>query len=115
MQYIIGYDVGGTKCAVSLGKVEDGRIVLLGRKETPTTKNPDETLSALEEKTREFLSLQDISAIGISCGGPLNSKAGQLYKVANLPGWDNFKIVENLENKYKVKAYLQNDANACAL
>ena len=61
MQYIIGYDVGGTKCAVSLGKVEDGRIVLLGRKETPTTKNPDETLSALEEKTREFLSLQDIS------------------------------------------------------
>ena len=115
MQYIIGYDIGGTKCAVSLGKVEDGQITLLERRETPTTESPTETLCALEERTRAFLSKYKISAIGISCGGPLSSKAGRLYKVPNLPGWDDFRIVEYLENKYKVKAYLQNDANACAL
>ncbi|MDY4186855.1 MAG: ROK family protein [Candidatus Borkfalkiaceae bacterium] len=115
MKYVIGYDIGGTKCAVSLGKVEEDKITILSRKETPTTKSSNETLSALEEKTREFITANKISAIGISCGGPLDSKQGKLYKVANLPGWEDFHIVEYLENKFGIKAYLQNDANACAL
>ena len=37
MQYIIGYDIGGTKCAVSLGKVEEDKITIIARQETPTT------------------------------------------------------------------------------
>ena len=115
MDYIIGYDIGGTKCAVSLGRVEDDSITILSRQETPTTKNPVETLLALEDKTKEFLSTYSVTAIGISCGGPLDSKRGKLHKVANLPGWEGFCIVDHLENKFGIKAYLQNDANACAL
>ncbi|MBR1677551.1 MAG: ROK family protein [Clostridia bacterium] len=115
MEYIIGYDIGGTKCAVSLGKVEEDKTTIFSRKETLTTKSPNEALSALEEKTREFITVNKISAIGISCGGPLDSKQGKLYKVVNLPGWEDFHIVEYLENKFGIKAYLQNDANACAL
>ena len=114
MKYIIGYDIGGTKCAVSIGAVEE-EITLLGRKEVPTTKSPIETLAALEEQTHAWIAAYPVDAIGISCGGPLDSKKGQLYQVANLPGWDNFKIVEYLEQKFHKKAYLQNDANACAL
>ena len=114
MKYIIGYDIGGTKCAVSIGSV-DKEITLLGRLEVPTTKNPIETLSRLEEETRAWIAAYPVDAIGISCGGPLDSKKGQLYHVANLPGWDDFKIVEHLEQKFGKKAYLQNDANACAL
>ena len=33
----------------------------------------------------------------------------------NLPGWDNIPIVQMLEDKYSLPAFLQNDANACAL
>lgn len=114
MDYIIGYDIGGTKCAASIGAVEE-KITLLGRYEVPTTKDPIETLSRLEEQTRAWIAAYPVSAIGVSCGGPLDSKKGQLYQVANLPGWDNFKIVEYLEQKFEKKTYLQNDANACAL
>ena len=113
MKYIIGYDIGGTKCAGSVGKVDDS-ITLLGRYEVPTTKNPLETLAALEEQTRKWIDAYPVEAIGVSCGGPLDSKKGQLYQVANLPGWDNFKIVEHLEQKFGKKTHLQNDANACA-
>ena len=115
MKYIIGYDIGGTKCAVSVGKVDSDNITILERYETKTTKDPVETLAALEGEMRRFCEKYVVSSIGISCGGPLDSKRGQLYKVANLPGWDGFKIVEYLENKFGIKAYLQNDANACAL
>ena len=33
----------------------------------------------------------------------------------NLPGWDDVHIVEWLQNRINVPAFLQNDANACAL
>ena len=115
MKYVIGYDIGGTKCAASVGLAEGEKITVLERTETGTTQNPVETLSALEGETRRFCEKYAVSSIGISCGGPLNSKEGQLYKVANLPGWENFRIVEYLEKKFGVKAFLQNDANACAL
>jgi len=33
----------------------------------------------------------------------------------NLPGWDNIPIVKILEERFGIRAALQNDANACAL
>ena len=54
-------------------------------------------------------------AIGISCGGPLDSKKGLIMSPPNLPGWDNVEIVKQIEDHYGIKAKLQNDANACAM
>jgi len=63
----------------------------------------------------KMMSDSDIKAIGVSCGGPLNSKKGIIMSPPNLPGWDNIKIVNILQNRYNVPAYLQNNADACAL
>ena len=112
--YVVGYDIGGTKCAVSLGKADGEKITILDRFEVKTTTDPVATLGAMEPKTREFFAKKPVKSIGISCGGPLDSKAGKILVVANLPGWDGFEIVKYLEGKFGVKAYLQNDANACA-
>jgi glucokinase len=54
-------------------------------------------------------------AVGISCGGPLNSEKGIIMGPPNLPGWDHVEIVEQLQAHYGVSVKLQNDANACAL
>ena len=53
--------------------------------------------------------------IGVSCGGPLNSTTGTIEGPPNLPGWDNVKITDILEDRYGVKVKLKNDANACAV
>ena len=53
-------------------------------------------------------------AIGISCGGPLDSKKGIIMAPPNLRGWDNVEIVKQIEEHYSVPTKLQNDANACA-
>jgi glucokinase len=55
-----------------------------------------------------------VKAIGVSCGGPLDSERGIIMSPPNLPGWDNVCITEYLSKKYGVPAKLQNDANACA-
>mgnify|MGYP000930039235 FL=1 len=57
----------------------------------------------------------DISSIGISCGGPLDGTRGLILSPPNLPGWDEFPVVQLVQDKMGIKAKLQNDADACAL
>ena len=113
---MIGFDIGGTKCAVSIGYEYDGELIVTEKKVIPTdlSVSPytmiDRMCTIAEELTDKF------DAIGISCGGPLSAKRGEILSPPNLPGWDEVRIVEYLENKYSgCHAYLQNDANACAL
>jgi glucokinase len=56
-----------------------------------------------------------LHAIGISCGGPLDSAAGLILSPPNLPGWDRIDAVTPLKQRFGVPVGLQNDANACAL
>lgn len=112
---MVGFDIGGTKCAVCIGKEVDGKLQIVDKKSIPTnhTISPYEMIDAMCELAEGMT--DDIDVIGISCGGPLDSKKGVIQSPPNLPGWDNVKIVEYLEKKYPCKAYLQNDANACAV
>jgi glucokinase len=64
---------------------------------------------------KQGLSASDISSIGISCGGPLDSVNGVIMSPPNLPGWDDVHIVEFFESKLAIPTAIQNDANACAL
>ncbi len=120
---ILGLDIGGTKCAVIIGSLEaDGTIQLLRKSSFPTetAKGFDDTLGRIFSFTDELLekcglSADSLSAIGISCGGPLDSKLGIVMSPPNLPGWDYIPIVELFEKRYGVRVALQNDANACAL
>lgn len=120
---LIGIDIGGTKCAVILGSLsEKGEIEILDKKGYLTAgyPTPDLMLPQFGEGISDLikahrLSDKEISAIGISCGGPLDSKKGIILSPPNLPGWDNVHIVEILEKRFKIPVSIQNDANACAL
>ncbi len=115
----IGLDIGGTKCAISTGVCEGGTIKILSREEFPTAglswrQVLDEFARRIELQTSSF-KLQTIGAIGISCGGPLDSKRGVIMSPPNLPGWDNVPVVDFFRERFGVPVAVQNDANACAL
>lgn len=115
---ILGFDIGGTKCAVITADYNDinGNIKLLKKEKIPTdlSVKPEEMINRLIVLADSILEDKPDS-IGISCGGPLDSKNGVILGPPNLPGWDNVEIVKQIESHYKVNAYLQNDANACAV
>lgn len=116
MSYCIGFDIGGTKCAVSLGEVADGNIRVLAREETPTLEDPQQTLSILAPFVKEWAKTYGVTNAGISCGGPLDSKKGLIISPPNLScGWHGFYIVEYVKQQFGLDAKLQNDANACAV
>lgn len=112
---MLGFDIGGTKCAVSVGKTVDGQLVIGDKRVIPTdlSVSPYEMLARLCDVARELT--DDFSRMGISCGGPLDATRGVILSPPNLPGWDEIKVVEYLEKALGGRAYLCNDADACAL
>ncbi len=119
---LIGIDIGGTKTAVVLGRASAGGLAVVSRRAFPTepgTRPWSETLAAVAREAREMLQREApgaaVAAAGISCGGPLDSRAGVLLSPPNLPGWDRVPVVQELERALGCRAFLQNDANACAL
>ena len=111
-----GVDIGGTKCAVTIAN-EDARIRDKIRFSTiPFDPNANieriiNSVKSLMEKNR----VDNLSAIGVSCGGPLNSKKGIILSPPNLPGWEEIHITSILQSELGAPVFLQNDANACAL
>jgi len=115
--YYLGIDIGGTKCTVITG-TKNMEILEREQVETNHAQGPynliDQLLNIsdrLIQKTKK----DKLQAIGISCGGPLDSKTGIIMSPPNLPGWDNIPITRIFMEKFDVQTFLQNDANACAL
>lgn len=117
MKYFIGLDIGGTKCAVTVGHSLNGQISVDEKIKFMTAECADK--NAFFEKVfaafERFLSKYPVKAVGISCGGPLNEKSGKIIAPPLLPLLHNTEIVKIISERCKIPAYLRNDANACAL
>lgn len=115
---LIGIDIGGTKCAVTVGTKEKNEILVKEKSVFATSEetSPEGVLNRLEQESRRLAEkVGTVGGIGISCGGPLDSKRGLILSPPNLPGWDNIPITEYFSSRFHVPVFLQNDANACAL
>ena len=116
---LIGVDIGGTKCAVTIGLLKGEDILILDKEGFPTT-DVNSTIQGIKDTIRTVLERngiqkENIAAMGISCGGPLDSRKGVILSPPNLPGWDNIPIVKILSEEFGIKTAVHNDANACAL
>jgi glucokinase len=113
----LGLDIGGTKCSVVIGDSSFS----IKKKISFDTRTERGWQDILNDFKKHIRSLQgeyagnNLRRIGISCGGPLDSKKGMIYSPPNLPGWDNVPICRIFSDEFGVETALQNDANACAL
>lgn len=118
MKLLAGVDIGGTKCAVLIGRETADSVEIIDKRRFST---PDSFHAAMERFIQGLAELRNehpgdsLQSIGISCGGPLDSKSGLVLSPPNLPGWDHVDVVTPLAENFGVSVALQNDANACAL
>jgi glucokinase len=125
VKVLVGVDIGGTKTAVVLGRLADGnpgRPEILDRQafDTEHGQGPGPVVDRICSTARTLLDAHaipasDVAGIGISCGGPLDSRRGLVLSPPNLSGWDRVPVATLLERALGAPARLQNDANACAL
>jgi glucokinase len=114
-----GVDIGGTKTAIVLSSVPPQ---LLGRIEfaTEPEHGPEHAIQKIKAALHAMLANQGatpapLSAIGISCGSPLDSHAGIVQAPPNLATWIDVPIVDILATEFKCPVRLENDANAGAI
>jgi len=107
----LGVDLGGTKTALSIAG-ENG--VITDKVWFPTA-GPEETIGRIIREGKRLVGGRKLLGIGISCGSPQDSLRGIIQAPPNMPQWVDVPIVKRLEEAFGAKAWLANDANACAL
>ncbi|MBQ9355047.1 MAG: ROK family protein [Clostridia bacterium] len=114
--YYIGFDIGGTKCAVSLAKYINNTIEIIERQETQTKTSPNATIDVFVPFVTTWKEKYNVTKSGISCGGPLDASKGIIISTPNLSkDWHGFEIVSYIKSRFGLSAKLENDANASAV
>ena len=122
MKALVGVDIGGTKTAVILGRLERRQPRIVDRQVFPTEhgRGHGPVVDRICSTARAMLASHalapaDLLGIGISCGGPLDGRKGLVLSPPNLPDWHGVPIVDLVSRALGAPARLQNDANACAV
>jgi len=115
MSVYIGLDIGGTKCAVSVGIEETSGFRIIQREAIATPADQLEAMSRLCSLADAMRENKSIAGIGISVGGPLDAESGTLHNPPNLPGWRDVSLTKLVSERLHAPCVLENDANACAL
>jgi glucokinase len=110
---VLGLDIGGTKIAAAVVDRDGG---VHGFVSAPTAADSTTGVDELFELGRRAIAEAGVSvgAVGIGCGGPLDSERGVLVAPLHLPGWRDVPIVELAHAAFDVPAVLENDATAAA-
>lgn len=119
-QVLLGVDIGGTKSAVVLARMDGEILHRLSEPTRPDKRGPEDILRRLVEMAREVMAAggvmaNEVRGIGVSCGGPLDSETGVVYAPPNLPGWNAVPVKQIFEDALGLPVRVENDANATAL
>jgi glucokinase len=113
----LGVDVGGTKTAVLLSNRPPAT---LGRIEFATLQEqgPERAINLIVESGRSLLAqhgFPQLSAVGVSCGSPLDRVQGIILAPPNLSTWVDVPLKRLLEEAFQSPCRVENDANAGAV
>ncbi|PZG06274.1 ROK family protein [Nonomuraea aridisoli] len=114
---VLSLDIGGTKLAAG---VVTGDGLIHGWQLAPTRREegPRRVLSRLFDLGRKAVAeagAPEVAAVGISCGGPLDTATGVVQCPPHLPGWIDVPVVALAAEAFGVAAVIENDATAAAL
>jgi len=112
MVNIIGIDLGGTNIKTALVTL-NGKIIKKYETSTETRKGAKTVINNIISAIKK-IKLGKILGIGIGSPGPLNYKKGIITNPVNLP-FINTPLRRIIQNKFKTKVFLDNDANCFAL
>ena len=115
--FAIGVDLGGTNLRIAavdeqgtlLEKVTLGTQVARGRDYVIS-----EMCDAIRELAAKFSRSGRMIGAGIGIPGIIDKRTGMLRESPNLPGWENYPVRNEIEQRLGAPVMLENDANAAA-
>ncbi|HWA94103.1 MAG TPA: ROK family protein [Terracidiphilus sp.] len=114
----VGIDLGGTSLRAASFSPHQGILQSITLR-TRLEAGPIAVVEDMCAVVRDLMSREGSKAqwvgIGVGSPGPLELPAGRLHHPPNLPGWDGFPLLEELQNRLGREVVLEGDANAAAL
>ncbi len=108
---VVGVDLGGTN--VRAGRVENGRLAEVRsvpvRSRGTEREVVEDMFAAIDAVLR-----QEVAGIGAGVPSVIDLKAGVVYDVQNIRSWVKVPLKSYLEERYRLPAYVNNDANSFA-
>jgi len=116
--YSIGVDMGGTNLRIAaistegqlLEKVTLGVKIAMGRDYVI-----GEMCEAIHRLTEQYRGSGRFVGAGIGVPGIIEMETGMMRKSANLPGWSDYPVRDEIERRVGARIFLDNDANVAAL
>src|SRR6266567_442581 len=116
--FSIGVDLGGTNLRVAaistdgqlLEKITLGVKVALGRDHVI-----GEMCDAIRRLSDHYSGGGKLVGAGIGVPGIIDMETGMMRKSANLPGWADYPVRDEIERRLGTHIFLENDANVAAL
>ena len=108
---VIGLDLGGT--TVHSGRVDKGEIKDSFLMNICADQSEQDVLNDVYTAIDNVI--QDgAKGIGVGVPGLVDAEKGIVFSLANIPSWQKVHLKENLEDRYGIPTYINNDANCFA-
>ena len=114
----IGVDLGGTNLRVAAFSGDRGILdsfTLRTRLEAGPLCVGDDMCGAITQLIDRHSNGHMLAGIGVGSPGPLELPAGRLHHPPNLPGWDGFPLLDEMEKRLSRRVVIESDANVAAL
>lgn len=116
--FAIGVDLGGTNLRIAavssrgtiIEKITTGTEVARGRDRVI-----DEMCVAIKTLCEKHSASVSLRGIGVGVPGIIDLETGMLHESPNLPGWQDYPVRDEIEQRLSTAVVLENDANAAAL
>jgi glucokinase len=106
----VGVDIGGTKIAGGL--VEDGRVLLTARRDSPT-EQPAAIADAVADVVDELCAGRDVVALGLAAAGFVDLDGAEIMFAPHL-AWRDEPFRRRVQERVGLPTRLENDANCAA-
>lgn len=113
MGAIIAIDIGGTQLRAAA--YPRNATIPINIRRAPSHGKQEGVFDRLTTLIDSIWPEEPVDIICAAVPGPINPFTGIIYKTPNIPAWTNYPLAEMLKEKYKVPAYIGNDANMAVL
>ncbi len=118
--FIVGVDIGGTFVKAGLVKLDknNAKIIKHSKRLVEAQVGKDASLSnillTIEEVMPQGKDRKRVKAIGVGFPAPVDEK-GLVHEITNMKEWEGVSIKKEIEKKFKIKTFVDNDANCFVL
>lgn len=117
MKHVIGIDIGGTKIAGGILRMDAEGYHLDDVRRVSTPPGPDNILQATIDLCHDLLrGGATVQAVGIGAAGQIDTGRGVVtYAVETIPGWTGTPIQDRVQAQIGLPVFVDNDVNVMAL